>query len=133
VLGLTQPANGLAMLAPATGFLGLLLFYITSPSRRKAALRRLLTGMLRQGRNENLFSLHRVWVSPRGIRRISRYADTTYQWPVVEKIAVGPHAAYIYDSAASAIVVPRSAFGSEGEFQHFVETAEHFWKEAAAT
>jgi hypothetical protein len=123
----------LAMLAPATGFLGLLLFYITSPSRRKAALRRLLTGMLRQGRNENLFSLHRVWVSPRGIRRISRYADTTYQWPVVEKIAVGPHAAYIYDSAASAIVVPRSAFGSEGEFQHFVETAEHFWKEAAAT
>jgi hypothetical protein len=94
-------------------------------------LRGMLQGMLREGRNENLFSLHRVWISPTGIRRIARYTDATYQWPVVESIGVGPAAAYIYDSTASAIIVPRSAFGSESEFQNFVETAQQFWNNAA--
>jgi hypothetical protein len=129
--GLAQPASELGMLGLPPAILSFFLLYITAPSRRKAGIRRLLTGMLREGRNENLFSLHRVWISPTGIRRISRYADTSYQWPVVEKIADSPQAAYIYDSTASAIVVPRSAFDSDAAFQHFVDTARQFWKQAA--
>jgi hypothetical protein len=128
---LTQQDVGVALIGfPAAAF-GIVILYASLPSRRKAALRGVLKGMLREGRNENLFSLHRVWISPTGIRRISRFADTTYQWPAIEKIGVGPGGAYIYDSTASAIVVPRSAFASDGEFQHFVETAEQFWKQAS--
>jgi hypothetical protein len=102
----------------------------STASRRRANLRKLLEGMFREGRNENLFGLHRAWVSPRGIRRISRFVDATFQWQAVEKIAASPHAVYIYDSAASAIIVPRSAFGDEAEFQRFLETAQKFWRQA---
>lgn len=115
------------------GIFVIFLVYATLPSRRKASLRSTLEGMFREGRNANLFSLHRVWISPTGIRRISRYTDTTYQWPVVEKIVATEQGVYIYDSAASAILVPRSAFADQGDFDRFVETARQFWQAAERT
>lgn len=108
-------------------------WYLTSAGRRKANLRRVLEAMFREGRNENLFGLHRVWISPAGVRRISRYADATFQWPAIEKIVATPQAAYIYDSAASAIVVPYAAFASEGEFRQFFDTATQFWRRATGS
>lgn len=122
--------NAGLLLAPAAAVLVALFWYSNSATRRKANLRRLLESMFREGRNENLFGPHRVWISPLGVRRISRYADASFQWPAIEKIVATDKAVYIYDSAASAIVAPYAAFASEEEFRRFVETATLFWRQS---
>jgi hypothetical protein len=116
--------------ASITVLFALFLWWSSRAAKRRSYFRKILSKMYSEGRNDNLFGLHRLWVSRAGVRHITRYKDVTCQWPVVEKIVAGPRAAYLYDSAATAIIVPQGAFASEAEFQRFVETARQFWKDA---
>ena len=97
------------------------LAYFPWAYRRK--LKKIVDGMVGEGRNRDLFSQHRVTVSPESITNVGKFGQSSTSWPAVERVALHADYAFIYTSALAAIVVPRRAFPTSEAFEQFAKAA----------
>jgi hypothetical protein len=105
-----------------------LLIYYPFAYRRK--LKKIIKGMVNEGKNRSLFGKHQVILSADGIQDLRELQRTWTSWKAVERIVKMNSCAYIYVSGLSAIIIPVRAFASESEFESFVQEAEGFLQSA---
>ena len=99
--------------------------------RRK--LKRIVAGMIGEGRNRTLLGRQRVTISPEGISRSSDFDQTTVRWSAVERVIKDKDHAFVYTSALAAIIIPRRAFADDVAFDDFVLKATGYHQEAEAS
>jgi hypothetical protein len=99
--------------------------------RRK--VRKIVAGMIGEGRNRGLFSRHRVSISPESVTDSSEDGQTSTAWRAVERVAAADEHAYIYTNALAAIIIPRRAFAGPMEFEEFVRRAREHHEKAVAS
>ncbi len=94
-------------------------------------LRKIVAGMVSEGRNPGLFCRHRTTLSPEGVTRAGEFGQTSVVWRAVERVVVTDDYAYIYTSALAAIIIPRRAFADAAAFREFVHAAGEFQAKAS--
>lgn len=115
-------------LLPLFGGVPLYLMYFPWTYRRR--LRKMIAGMVSEGRNRGLFCRHRVAISPDGITDSGEFGQASTAWRAVERVAQGGDRAFVYTDALTAIIVPRRAFAASTQFEEFVRLATHYHEKA---
>lgn len=64
-----------------------------------------------------------------GVRQQLKHGESFLRWEGYERIEHTDHYAFFYESSMTAVVVPRSAFGSQSQFLGFVRLAQRLWNE----
>ncbi len=124
---------------PLQTFLALLPLFVAAPIyllwypwAYRRNLRRIVAGMMSEGKNRRLFGRHRVTISPDGIAESGEFGQSTTTWQAVERVVPDGEYAYVYLNALAAIVIPRRAFANPAQFDEFVRTAGRYHEDAAA-
>jgi len=99
--------------------------------RRK--LKRIVAGMIGEGRNRTLLGRQRVTISREFITRSGDFDQTTVRWSAVERVIKDKNHAFVYTSALTAIIVPRRAFADTVAFDAFVLKSTEYHQEADAS
>lgn len=130
---LSSPTPGSTFLAllPLFSVIPCYLFLFPWSYRRK--LKKILAGMISEGRNRTLFGRQRVTIAPEGITKAGDFDRTTIAWSGVERVVKDKDHAFVYISALAAIIVPRRAFSDAVEFDEFVMKAARYQEEAGTT
>jgi hypothetical protein len=126
----TPGATFLALLPLYSGVLFCLVWF---PWSYRHKVRKIVVGMLGEGRNRTLLGKQRVAISPEGITKSSDFDRTTVAWSGIERVVKDKDHAYIYTSALTAIIVPRRAFADDVVFDEFVGRATQYHEEADAS
>jgi hypothetical protein len=100
------------------------------PFIRHWGVRKQVRLMMAEGKNSGLYGQHRLSIAPDGIREVVSVGESFRRWIGVERIAVTEDYAFFYQTAVSAYVLPKRAFGDELHFQQFVRSAQ-IWMEQA--
>src|SRR5262249_27289903 len=106
------------------------LLFLLSPAYWRWSVRRRLQRLLSEGQNAGL-GKGRLIIRPNGLRVTKEGADNALNWSYVEKIVESETHVYIYISAVSALMIPKLAFASDAEREHFVEIARQYREVAA--
>ena len=116
------PLRTLLDLLPLFSGVPVYLLYFPWAYRRK--LRKIIHGMVTEGRNRGMLGRHRVTISPEGVAEASEHAQTSTHWRGVEKVVATAGHAFIYIGAMAAVIVPRRAFADPADFDKFLDTAQ---------
>lgn len=100
-------------------FYALALFVFIQASRRGNERRSSRKHFVETG-NHSLFSERTLTVDPSGLSLESEFFSTIWKWPSVQRVAVSPDYIYVYVAAMHSLVVPKSAFGSNGSIDDFI-------------
>ncbi len=98
--------------------------------RRK--VKRIVGGMLSEGRNRTILGKQRVAISPEGITKVGDFDRLVVAWSGVERVVRTGDRVFIYTSALTAIIVPRRSFKDSVDFDQFAMTATKYQEEAGA-
>jgi hypothetical protein len=109
------------------------LYLLLFPWNYRRKLRKIIAGMVSEGANRGLLGRHRVTISPENVSESGDFVQISTAWRAVEKVVALEEHAYIYLNALAAIIVPRRAFATPGEFDEFVRTASHYHGQAAVS
>ena len=101
-----------------------LLFIAYYPWATRRRMASLLHKMLREGSNQSLMGPQTVTIDDKGITSQSASSTNSVAWVGVNRIARSADCGYIYTSSVSAVVVPRRAFQSDGDFMAFLDAAD---------
>lgn len=99
-------------------------------SRSKGTMRKSVLSLLTESDNPNLLGRRVFTISPDGIREQWPYGEHRYTWSGVVRIETGEERAFFYVGSSEVQIVPRRAFASAEEFDHFVATARRFHESA---
>lgn len=87
--------------------------------------------VLRRNRDTKLvLGPQSISLTPEGIEWSGPLSHTFYQWRAVEQLDETPTFAVLMVSGIRGYVVPKRAFGSEGEYVRFIETAKRLKRES---
>jgi hypothetical protein len=86
--------------------------------------------VLKEGQNRGLFGWTRIEISPEGLLAEKQLTSGFHKWLAVERIDVGPQAAYLYTAAHMAIIVPLRDFERPEAFDRFVQLARQYHRAA---
>lgn len=106
-------------------------FYLIYPTLVRSLIHRTVARLYADRDKRGVFGRRRLTITPETISEAGEITTTTKEWAAVDKIAVDEDHAYFYTGALSALILPRAAFATEGEFYEFVETAWRYQQEAA--
>jgi hypothetical protein len=106
------------------------LLYFPWAYRRK--VRKIVDGMVSEGRNRGLFGRHHLTLSPENVTDSNEHRQSSTMWSGVERVVATDKHAYIYTSALAAIIVPGRAFSGPSEFEEFVRLARGYHEKAVA-
>ena len=84
-------------------------YRIYFPWAYRRRFRKIVSGMVSEGKNRELFNRRRVTTSIEGISEISDLAQRSFSWPAIDKVACNDDYVFVYTSALNAIIVPRRA------------------------
>ena len=107
-------------------FCGVLVHVMIFPWWYERRVRKIVTGMIAEGKNRGLLCRHRVTISPENIVRTGDYGKNSTNWSAVERIVVTKEQALVYLNSMSAVVIPRRAFATTSAFDEFVHVAQGF-------
>ena len=111
-------------------FCGVPVYLIYFPWAHRRNLRKIIDGMIHEGKNRRLFCRHRVSISPEVVAESGDFGESSTRWPAVERVVANREYAFLYLNALAAIVVPRRAFPTEQAFEEFVKTATGYREKA---
>ncbi len=103
------PVRTFLDLLPLFSVVPFYLLYYPWAYRRK--VRKVVDGMVSEGRNRGLFGRHRLTISPENVTDSSEHRQSSTMWSGVERVVTTDTHAYIYTSAMAAIIVPGRVFG----------------------
>lgn len=105
----------------------LLLLAITYNARRPASIRLAFAQaahrLLDERANEHLLSVRTVTLEADGLRQKMPASESFMRWEAFERIDHDDDHLFLYDSSFTAVVVPRQAFATRGQFLGFLELA----------
>jgi hypothetical protein len=78
-------------------------------------------------RRAGLLGPNRILLVDRGIRLVTPKADSVIYWPAIRRTVRTSSRLYLFLITAGAIIVPRRAFGAEGQFEAFVDATKERW------
>lgn len=79
--------------------------------------------------NGNMKGERTMTLEAGGVRQQLKHGESFLRWEGYERIEHTDHYAFFYESSMTAVVVPRSAFGSQSQFLGFVRLAQRLWNE----
>lgn len=82
------------------------------------------------GKNENLLSSTKLYISAEGIKTYQKYATSDIKWKAVEKITIQNKDFCIFVSSVHALFVPSRFFGSEEKKQRIFEQCQKWFLDA---
>jgi hypothetical protein len=103
-------------------FCGGPLHLLLYPWRYRRKLRRIVKGMVAEGHNRGILGRRSLLLGPEGIVERTEQRTATYQWSGIERHVLYEVHLFIYTSALDAIVVPKRAFASQGDFEKLHQT-----------
>lgn len=106
------------------------LFTLVSLHRNKPT--RTVKTLLRLGHNRCDLGRQRIETAADGLRSTSRGGNEFRRWFSILRIDESHGYAFIYSDFAHAYIVPKRAFKTPAEFEHFVSVARTFHKQAQA-
>lgn len=118
------PLKTFINLLPLFSFVPIYLIYFPLSFRRR--IKKVVKGMIDDGRNINLFGRHEVSITDDGIDDLGEYSNTSHKWPAIEKIVMFKEYIFIYLSSIEAIIIPHRAFSATEEFHSFFASASAF-------
>ncbi len=130
---LNSPTPGSTFVALLPLYSGVLFCLVWFPWSNRRKVRKIVAGMLGEGRNRTLLGKQRVAISPEGITKSSDFDRTTVAWSGIEQVIKDKDHAYVYTSTLTAIIVPRRAFADDVGFDEFVSKATQYHEEADAS
>jgi hypothetical protein len=119
--------------APGTTLLNLWPLFVSVPFylvyfpwayRRK--VRKIVHGMIGEGRNRTTLGRQRITISPEQIAKSGEFDQSTVQRPGIERVVKDRDYAYIYVNAMAAFIIPRRAFTDSVSFDEFVIKAQGY-------
>jgi hypothetical protein len=99
---------------------------ITYPWRWHRAQRRAVVNLWNEGENAGSLGRQKLTITPETVMQSNAYREVRTRWEAVEKMERTEHYVFIYFSALHALILPRRAFLTDGEFLRFVGEALHF-------
>jgi hypothetical protein len=89
-------------------------------------VKKIVAGMIAEGRNRTLLGKQHVTISSEDITKTGDFDRLVVAWGGVERVVKTSDHAFIYISALTAIIVPRRAFSGSVDFDHFVTRASQY-------
>lgn len=133
LVSLNSPTPGSTFLALLPLFSGVPVYLLWFPWAYRRKVKKIVVGMIGEGRNRTLLGKQRVTLSPEGITKSSDFDRTTVAWSGVERVIKDQDYLFVYISALTAIIVPRRAFADAVGFNEFAIQATRYQEEAATT
>ncbi len=65
--------------------------------------------MVNEGKNEGLLGTHELFIDLQGIREVTKNGETHVRWSGIEKCGEDAVNVYLYNSAMSALIIPKKA------------------------
>ena len=72
-------------------------------------IKRISRKMIREGKNEGLLGVHKLLIDSQGIREVTKNGEAQVHWSGIEKYGEDADNLYLYNSAMSALIVPKQA------------------------
>ncbi|MEN9572552.1 MAG: hypothetical protein RL514_407 [Verrucomicrobiota bacterium] len=110
---------------------GLIFYLLYAPFAFRRAIQRAVNGMLEEGKRSGLLGRHRITLTPESVVEATEFSQASTSWRAVEGVVEFGNHVFIYNTAMSAIVVPRRGFAAQSEFNKFVSTASSYREKAA--
>lgn len=87
----------------------------------KATLKR-VEKMITDGKNASLIGPHEIEVGEEGIRHKGPQSETMINWSGIEKMGTTEDYIFVFDSAVSALIVPKIAADNPVELESFIKS-----------
>lgn len=87
--------------------------------------------MFEHARNIGLFDVRELTLTSERIIETTTARRREIEWRAIEKIVTTDHHLFIYDTAVSALVIPRRDFSSDDAFWQFVRQAREYHGDSA--
>ncbi len=100
--------------------------YLFLRVRRKRAGLNLMRKLMSDGANRSYFSRKRLTIKKEGLRSESAVGDGFLKWEGIEGVVRTAEHLFVYETSASATIIPRRAFSNAAEFEEFATAAERF-------
>jgi hypothetical protein len=97
----------------------LLVFFAIFPRRVERLIRLHTARSYADGANKGLLGPHRLTALKDWLIEQSKWREQRTHWRAVERVEQSPHHLFIYVSGFTAIVIPRRAFDSDGDWTTF--------------
>lgn len=72
-------------------------------------IKRMSRKMVNEGKNEGLLGTHELFIDSQGIREVTKNGETHVRWSGIEKCGEDAVNVYLYNSAMSAMIIPKKA------------------------
>jgi hypothetical protein len=99
---------------------GIVAFFIY-PSLNRATIIRRIRKLLSEGDNKAFFGHQTITVSPEGLFSKTQVGESKLNWTAIDKVVQNGDYIFIYNSAVSAIVIPKVAFPTDEAKQEFLD------------
>ncbi len=104
--------------------------FFTFPKRWSRRAQRVTGRIYTEGDTRQLLCRRRMTITPEALTDATELSVLTMKWAAVESIVVYRRYVFFCAQPLGAQIVPGSAFGSDFEFEKFVETARRYYREA---
>lgn len=98
---------------------------VVEQSCRQAAHR-----LLDESPNDQFLSERVVTFDATGVRQVLRASESFTRWEAFERLDHNDDYLFVYDSSLTAVVVPRAAFATRGQYLGFVDMTHRLWNNA---
>lgn len=100
-----------------------IIWLIRFPKYFERNLTKRLAKMIGEGKNQGLFDPKSMVINEEGIHLESLSENSHTRWQAIEKMVIDKDHIYLYNSAISAFIIPKSAFEDEKACDDFLEEA----------
>lgn len=123
--GRNEPVQTAIALSPLLYMLPV--YILIYPWLYRRAVRKGVAGMLKEGKNRDMYAKQHLTVTPEAIHSSNEFGQSTTYWRAVERLVEDEDHIYIYLSTYIALIIPRRAFREEGEFERFSQAAQGYY------
>ena len=104
-----------------------LVWYWVYPKCLEMNIRKNVEKMLAEGDNKVILEESIITLDEHGISKVNYYKESSLKWSSINKINLTNDYIFIYDSAMSAIIIPRDIFLKNEDEQEFINTLNKYF------
>ena len=98
------------------------IWYFYYPVYFKRLIKREVTKMLEEGKNEGLLGKHQLLMTDQGFVEVTPHERTRAKWQSIKKMEEDKEAIYLYNSSVSALILPKRELKEPEVVQQYIES-----------